>query len=91
MKLKPREQIARGMEQMNLPSEVIGASMIEITGSRQILLCGQKGIRTYGEHEIIVDMPDCAVRILGTNLGIVTMTASELLIRGNLENVGFQR
>lgn len=79
------------MEQMSLPSEVIGASMIEITGTRQVLLCGQKGIRCYGEQEIIVDMPDCAVRISGTGLGIVTMTGSELLIRGKLDTVGFLR
>ena len=91
MKMKPREKIASGMEQLSLPSEVIGASMIEITGTRQILLCGQKGIRTYGEHEIIVDMPDCAVQILGNNLGLITMTASELLIRGSLDSVGFLR
>lgn len=91
MKLRPKERLAVGMEQMSLPSEVIGASMIEITGSRQVLLCGQKGIRTYGEKEIIVDMPDCAVRILGNNLGIITMTATELLIRGSLDSVGFLR
>ena len=91
MKFNPKETFAVGMEQMSLPSQVIGTSMIEITGSRQILLCGQKGIRTYGENEIIVDMADSAVRILGTNLGIVTMTPSELLIRGTLETVGFLR
>lgn len=91
MKINPKEKIAHGMEQISLPSEVLGSSILEITGARQILLCGQKGIRTYGQNEIVVDLTDCAVRILGTNLGIITMTSSELLIRGTLETVGFLR
>lgn len=76
---------------MALPSEVIGASQIEITGYRQILLCGHKGIRQYGETEIIVDMLDCAVRLQGCGLGILSMSKSELLISGVLDSVSFIR
>lgn len=45
MNKSPKEPIYRAAEHMALPSEVIGASQIEITGYRQILLCGHKGIR----------------------------------------------
>ena len=91
MGLDPKGQLQRGMEQMNLPSQVMGASLVEITGGRQILLSGQKGIRVYSSSEIIVDLPDCAVRLRGEYLGIVTMTAHELLIRGYLRELEYIR
>lgn len=91
MKMKPREHIAAGMQQMNLPTQVMGDSLIEITGFCQVLLCGQRGIRSYGEKEIIVDMADCAVSLAGNHLGIVTMTGRELLVRGEIEKVEFLR
>lgn len=87
----PKQQVQRGLEQMSLPSQVMGASLVEITGGRQILLTGQKGIRLYSSKEIIVDLADCAVRIQGTELGIVTMTGQELLIRGNLQVLEYIR
>jgi sporulation protein YqfC len=76
---------------MDLPSEAFGASMIEITGQRQILLHGQKGIRSYSETEIIIERSDCAVQVQGQGLSIVIMTGEELLLRGSLELVRFLR
>ena len=87
----PKQQLQRGVERISLPSQVLGASMVEITGGRQILLTGQKGIRLYSREEMIVDLADCAVRIQGTDLGIVTMTGQELLIRGNLQVLEYIR
>ena len=91
MNRNPKEPIYRAAEYMALPSEVLGASQIEITGCRQILLCGHKGIRLYGETEIIVDLIDCAVRVSGGDLGILTMTKQELLLSGRLDSVSFIR
>ena len=91
MNKNPKEPIYRMAEYMALPSEVLGASQIEITGSRQVLLLGHKGIRLYSETEILVDLLDCAVRVTGTNLGIQAMTRQELLISGSLDCVSFVR
>lgn len=91
MNKSPKEPIYRAAEYMALPSEVVGASQIEITGYRQVLLCGHKGIRSYGETEIIVDLKDCAVRLQGSNLGILSMTKSELLLSGVLDSLSFIR
>ena len=85
------EPLYRAAEQMALPGQVLGASQIEITGSRRVLLCGHKGIRYYSETEIIVDLRDCAVRLQGCSLGICTMTKNELLISGVLDSVCFIR
>ena len=91
MNKNPKEPIYRAAEYMALPSEVLGASQIEITGSRQILLLGHKGIRLYSETEILVDLMDCAVRVTGNSLGIQAMTKQELLISGSLDCVSFVR
>ncbi len=91
MKISPREPIYRMAEQLSLPNQALGASQIEITGSRQILLCGHKGIRYYSETEIIVDLRDCAVRLQGSNLGICSMTRHELLLGGVLDAMSFLR
>lgn len=91
MNKNPKEPIFRAAEFMALPSEVLGASQIEITGSRQVLLLGHKGIRLYSETEILVDLIDCAVRVTGNNLGIQAMTKQELLISGSIDCVSFVR
>ena len=89
--MKNMEPVYRAAEEMSLPTEVFGASRIEITGSRSILLWGHKGIRLYSDTEIIVDLRDCAVQIRGSGLGISAMTKSELLISGSLDCVSFLR
>lgn len=91
MKIRPVEQLSRGMEQISLPSEVLGGAFMELYGDRQILLCGQKGIRSYQTHQIIVELQHCAVEIQGKDLGLVTMTSTELLIRGTIDGVRFLR
>lgn len=91
MNKNPKEPIYRAAEFMALPSEVLGASQIEITGSRKILLLGHKGIRLYSETEILVDLIDCAVRVTGNHLGIGAMTKQELLISGSIDCVSFVR
>ena len=91
MKYDPKEMVYQAAEQMTLPSEVLGASQIEITGCRQVSLCGHKGIRAYGECEMIVDMRDHAVIIQGTGLRIVSMTKTELLIHGTISGVSMIR
>lgn len=89
MKANAMEHIRADLQQMNLPTQVLGDSLIELTGTRQVLLCGQKGIRSYGESEIIVDMARYAVCITGGELSIVTMTGQELLLRGRIQKVEF--
>lgn len=89
MKLQSKQPLARGMEQLSLPSEVLGSVMVELFGDRQVLVSGGRGIRSYQAHEIIVELERCGLKISGQNLSIVTMTSRELLIRGNIDAVGF--
>ncbi len=83
------EPLYQAAEHLSLPSEVLGASRLEITGRRQLLLWGHKGIRVYSPSEMILDLRECALRVQGRELGIQTMTKTELLLRGTLESVSF--
>lgn len=76
-------------EQINIPSQVLGASRVEITGTHQILLIGHKGIRHYGDTEMIIDLDFSAVKLQGSNLHIKSMTRRELMICGNIISLGF--
>ena len=89
--MRPREQISRGAEALSLPAQVFGQGSMEICGYTTLLISGQKGIRSYAETEIVVELRDYAVRVRGTGLGMVSMTADELLIRGELQTVEFLR
>lgn len=91
MKNQPRELIYGSVERLGLPGEVFGASMLEITGGRELLISGNKGIRCFGESRIVIDLSDYALEIQGNGLHIVTMSGQELLIRGNLRQLVFLR
>ena len=91
MMINPRERIESSLERMELPSQVIGASVMELFGNRQVIICGHKGIRLYQQNEIIIEMADHAVDIQGDDLAIVSMRAKELMIRGCISSVRFIR
>ncbi len=91
MKCDAKQQLYRGMDQLGLPSDVLGGSHISLQGDRQVLVSGQKGIRSYETHEILVELSSCALRIFGRELGLVTMTGSEVLIRGHIDGLEFVR
>ena len=84
---RSKQAIYRAAEAMELPSQVMGAPQVEILDGRRILLCGHKGIRCYSPEEIVADLRSYAVRVRGTDLGILSMTKHELLLGGTLESV----
>lgn len=87
----PKQQLYREAEAMGLPTEVMGASLMELTGDRQVLLHGKKAIRSYSDTQIVVELRECALEISGRNLTIVMMTGQELLLRGIIDGVRFLR
>ncbi len=91
MKRKPMDAVLAGMDHMSLPTDLWGTCHIELYGDRQILITGQRGIRTCLCTEMTVELSDGAIKILGRDLQIVSMTARELLIRGIIDQVGFVR
>ena len=86
-----KQKLYETAEKMNIPSQILGASRVEITGTHQILLVGHKGIRSYGESEMIIDLDICAVKLQGTGFYIKAMTRQELLIGGDIQGLLFIR
>lgn len=86
-----KQQLFEAAEKISIPSQVLGASRLEITGTHQILLIGHKGIRSYGETEMIVDLDICALKLQGSGFYIKAMTRQELLIGGNITGLVFLR
>lgn len=91
MAYHPKQQLYREAEALGLPTEVMGATLMELTGDRQLLLHGKKGIRSYSDTQIVVELRECAVEISGRSLKIVMMTGQELLLRGTIDCVRFLR
>ena len=86
-----KEQLYRVSEAAEFPSTLFGASRVELQGNHQALLIGHKGIRSYGDKEMIVDMADCALRLCGEGLSIAAMTKQELLIRGMIVCLSYEK
>lgn len=86
-----KQQIFEAAEKISFPSQVLGASRVEITGTHQILLIGHKGIRNYGDTEMVIDLDACAVKLQGSGFHIKAMTRQELLIGGNIISLLFLR
>ena len=80
-----------GMDHLSLPTELLGSCHIELYGDRQILITGQRGVRTCLSTEMTVELTGGAIKVLGRELQIVSMSARELLIRGTIDQVGFLR
>lgn len=89
---KPSRDMALLQAETLLPAgALLGDSRIEISGSRQVLLTGHRGIRKYEATEIVVELRDCAVSIRGAELGIRSMTRQEVMLGGALESLCFLR
>ena len=91
MKERSMQALYRRAGELNLPSEVLGDTRIEIIGDHQAVLTGHRGIRSYLPEEIIVELPGGALSLRGRDLGISVMSGRELLIRGALDSLSFLR
>ena len=89
MKKMPMKTVLSGMDQINLPTDLLGTSHIELYGDRQILISAQRGIRTCLATEMVVELNGGALRITGRDLKIISMSARELMIRGSIDGVVF--
>ena len=87
MAYHPKQRIYREAEELGLPTEVAGASLMELTGDRQLLLHGKKSIRSYSDTQIVVELGECAAEVSGRGLRIVMMTGQELLLRGTIDGI----
>ena len=79
-------------ELFDLPADVVaGLPHLEMVGGRQLYLEHHQGILAYGEDRIDVNTTAGVLRVRGTGLGLMAMTAEELRISGDITAVEWVR
>lgn len=82
------EEIA---DRLDLPAEsVAGVPKLTVTGRRRVLIENHRGLLEYSRDCIEVDGGRVRLRIRGTNLQLVAMDRSDLLISGIILSAEFE-
>lgn len=72
---------------LDLPLDAAGLPRIELLGDRELRVEYHKGILAYGTEEIHISGGKLVIRVLGRELELRSMNASELLITGYVRAV----
>lgn len=72
---------------LDLPPDVAGLPRIELLGDRELRVEYHKGILAYGTEEIHISGGKLVIRVLGSDLELRSMNASELLVTGYIHAV----
>lgn len=71
----------------DLPPDVAGLPRIELLGDRELRVEYHKGILAYGREEIHISGGRLVIRVMGRDLELRSMNASELLITGYIHGL----
>ena len=79
-------------ELFDLPADVIaGLPHLEMIGGRQLFWEQHQGLLAYRDTAIDINTGTLVVRVRGTGLQLLAMTAEELRVGGTIEAVEFLR
>lgn len=85
-----RSKRERMAESLKLPKDsVLGASIVTITGKRDVFVENYKGIIEYADCRIILQGKNCKIEICGRRLNILYYTNEDMKISGWIENVRY--
>lgn len=75
-------------ELFDLPEEAVTRlPHVELAGSRQLYVGRHQGILSYSDTGIDINTACGILQVRGGQLSLVTMTAEELLIRGQIDRL----
>ena len=75
-------------DRFDLPAEVLaGAPKLTLTGGSRLHIENHRGILEYGRDIIIVNAGQTILKIMGSGLEILSMSAEELLITGRITGI----
>ena len=75
-------------ELFDLPADVVaGLPRMEMVGSRQLYVERHTGILSYSEEQIDINTPGGILRVRGSRLSLLAMTAEELRVGGHIAAV----
>lgn len=79
-------------ELFDLPGEMVGTlPHLELLGDKQLYLERHRGILSYSEEVLDINTPAGVLRLRGTGLRILSMTAEALRVRGGIDAVEWVR
>lgn len=82
-----KEQV---VDSLNLPKDMmLGASIVTITGNREVWVENYKGIIFYNEKQIILQGKTCQIQFQGQCLSIDYYTNEDMKISGRIECVRY--
>ena len=85
-----RSKRERMAESLKLPKDsVLGASIVTITGKRDVFVENYKVIIEYTDCRIILQGKNCKIEICGKRLNILYYTNEDMKISGWIENVRY--
>lgn len=79
-------------ELFDLPADIVaGMPHMEMIGDRQLFLERHEGILSYTQEQIDVNTVRGVLRVRGSRLDIVAMTAEEVRINGQIDTLEWVR
>lgn len=85
--LTAREKLTQELE---IPQAALrGVSHMELSGNREAIVEGCKGVVEYDEGVIRLNLGKNIVRFMGTELSIRTLTLEQAIITGNILSIDF--
>lgn len=86
---KIKKQLKESLvESVKLPRDTImGASIVTVTGSCQMMVENYRGILEYSPDRIILQAKTCRIMICGSCLSIAYYTNEDMKIEGNITQI----
>ena len=87
---KGRDVLNAVAELFDLPADVVaGLPRLDMAGNRQLYLEHHTGLLSYSTEQIDANTTAGVLRVRGTNLTLLAMTAEELRIGGRIDAVAW--
>lgn len=78
-------------ERLELPEDaLLSAAKLSLTAGRRALIENHKGILEYGTERILISTGRGKISLSGSELRLVAMSKSQLLISGRIQNVEWE-
>lgn len=73
-------------EKLDLPGDLVpGAGRVTVSGGRQAVIEGHRGILDYSEERVTVSFVRGRLSLLGSGLRLKAMNGDELLVEGEIQ------
>lgn len=91
-RIEDRDILEKTAKLLDLPMDMVaGLPTVEILGGRQIFLTRHQGILAYSDTQIDVNCGALLVRVRGEGLQLLSMSAEEMRIGGEIRAIELAR